>query len=486
MAREPLPVGTWGSITTRVASRDEKGQARKFEARAYFRDLDGQTRPVAKWGDTADQAKNRLREALKSRQRIGGVGQLKSSDRVSTAAELFLAEVEDLVVQDVLAPGTHETYTYQYDKNLAPRIGGLRLFEANTPRVSDVIKGIRDEVGSATAKTCKSILTGTFALAVRHGALTSNPVREIKIRATSRKRLPRALESDEREQWFDLLRQDEHAAKADLIDLSKFMIATGERIGECLAVTWRDLNRDTGEIDCSHQIQRIKGKGLIRRRVKSSAGDRIIGLPTWALEMLLARRTPGASQDAPIFPDSKGGFRDPHNVQKALRNARRPVGGQRRQQLGSVLRTHRRNAGMTQDQVIAKLGWRKTRISLIETGRVRLTAEEAVTLAETYRLTKTDRAALLELTELAGMRSLADELEWVTAHVFRKTTATILESAGQTPRQVADQLGHAQTSTTVDDYFGRRRRNPEAAQHLEAAMRHIHEQDRDSSAEPDI
>lgn len=469
-----------------MISRDENGRASKFEARAKFRDLDGRTRQAAKWGDTASQAENRLRVALKARQRVADAGDLKSSDRVWTAAELFLAQVQDLVDQDVLAPGTYQTYRYQYDKNLEPRIGQLRLTEATTPRVTDVIKAIRDEVGAASAKTCKSILTGAFRVAVTHGALTVNPVREIKIRATSRKRLPRALEADERELWFELLRQDEQAVKADLIDLTKFMMATGERIGESLAVTWRDLNRETGEVDCSHQIQRIKGTGLVRRRVKSAAGDRIVGLPPWALEMLLARWTPGTPSDAPIFPDNRGGFRDPHNVQKALRNARRPIGGQRRQQLGRALRDHRRNAGLTQNQVVAELGWRKTRISLIETGRVKLTPEEAVILADTYRLSRTDRAALIELTELAGMRSLADELEWVTAHAFRKTTATILENAGQTPREVADQLGHAQTSTTIDDYFGRRRRNPRAAQHLENALRHIHEKDREEAAGPEI
>ena len=73
-----------------------------------------------------------------------------------------MAEVQDLVDQDVLAPGTYQTYRYQYDKNLEPRIGELRLTEASTPRVTDVIKAIRDEVGAATAKTCKSILTGAF------------------------------------------------------------------------------------------------------------------------------------------------------------------------------------------------------------------------------------------------------------------------------------------------------------------------------------
>ncbi|MBB6566715.1 helix-turn-helix domain-containing protein [Kribbella sandramycini] len=413
--------------------------------------------------------------ALKARQRIGDAGGLKSSDRVGTAVELFLADVQDLIAQDVLAPNTYQTYRYQYDKNLAPRVSELRLDELTTPRINGVIKAIRDEVGAATAKTCRTIVSRTCALAVTHGALTANPVREITIRATSKKKPPRALEGDELDQWFELLSKDERAVRADLIDISKFMVATGERIGETLAVTWRDVNLETGEVDCSHQIQRVKERGLVRRRVKSVAGDRVLGLPPWAVEMLEARWSAGISPDAPIFPDSKGGFRDPHNVQKALRDARRPVGSQRRLELGKRLRDHRVAAGLTQVQAVEKLGWRKTRISLLETGRVRLAVEEVQSLASAYNLSRPDRTALLELTELAGLRSLADELEWVTAHSMRKSTATILEDAGQTPRQVADQLGHAQTSTTVDDYFGRRRRNPDAAQHLEAAMRDVHE-----------
>lgn len=165
--------------------------------------------------------------------------------------------------------------------------------------------------------------------------------------------------------------------------------------------------------------------------------------------MLTNRWVPGTAPDAPIFPDTNGGFRDPHNAQKAIRNARRPIGSQRRRELGALLRGHRRNADLTQTETVAKLGWRKTRISLIETARVKLTVDEAAALADTYGLSRSDRGALLELTELAGLQSLADELAWVTAHAFRKTTATILEGAGQTARPVADQLGHAQTSTPI-------------------------------------
>jgi hypothetical protein len=75
--------------------------------------------------------------------------------------------------------------------------------------------------------------------------------------------------------------------------------------------------------------------------------------------MLANRWVPGTAPDAPIFPDTNGGFRDPHNAQKAIRNARRPIGSQRRRELGALLRGHRRNADLTQTDTVAKLGWRR-------------------------------------------------------------------------------------------------------------------------------
>lgn len=50
---------------------------------------------------------------------------------------------------------------------------------------------------------------------------------------------------------------------------------------------------------------------------------------------------------------------------------------------------------------------------------------------------------------------------WVTSRTFRKTVAT--GEAGFTPRQLADQLGHANPSMTLDVYFGRRVVSADAA-----------------------
>jgi hypothetical protein len=110
--------------------------------------------------------------------------------------------------------------------------------------------------------------------------------------------------------------------------------------------------------------------------VKSEAGERSLLLPDWTVDMLRARWRPGTDPGSPVFPDSNGGFRDPHNVRRSLRDVRQPVGTERRQELGRVLRAHRRNARLTQKDVVSKLGWKKTRLSLIETGRVRLGQEK--------------------------------------------------------------------------------------------------------------
>jgi len=84
-------------------------------------------------------------------------------------------------------PGTYDTYRYHRDKNILPRIGEVRFAEATTPLVNETIVGIRDEVGVASARTCKSIIPGTMAIAVRHGALTLNPVRDIEILSKARR-----------------------------------------------------------------------------------------------------------------------------------------------------------------------------------------------------------------------------------------------------------------------------------------------------------
>jgi integrase len=56
------------------------------------------------------------------------------------------------------------------------------------------------------------------------------------------------------------------------------------------------------------------------------------------------------------------------------------------------------------------------------------------------------------------VRALLDAagFEWAVGHTFRKTAATWLDEDGVSGRQVANQLGHAKPSMTMDHYMSRR------------------------------
>ena len=177
--------------------------------------------------------------------------------------------------------------------------------------------------------------------------------------------------------------------------------------------------------------------------------------------MLRRRLMDGGQLDQPIFANRDGDYRDPTNVRRDLREARSPIGSETRRELGNRLRKARRAAGLSQTDTASKLSWPQSRVSLIETARVRLDVADAERLLDLYGVRGGDRVELLGLAREAAERESADALAWITSHSFRKTTATILDDAGQSARQIADQLGHARPSLTQDVYMGRKAKNPQ-------------------------
>ena len=100
------------------------------------------------------------------------------------------------------------------------------------------------------------------------------------------------------------------------------MLATGVRIGEALAAVWSDVDFEAGTVQITSTLVRVKGEGLLRKGTKSRAGERTLPLPESAIALLRRRFMTGARLDQPLFPDVQGGFRDPANVRRELREAR--------------------------------------------------------------------------------------------------------------------------------------------------------------------
>jgi len=109
------------------------------------------------------------------------------------------------------------------------------------------------------------------------------------------------------------------------------MLATGYHIGECLAIGWSEVDLAQGSVDIAWRLVRRKGQGLLRLPSTKTGrqGERLVPLPTWAVDMLKVRRSTLPRGIEPVFPDALGSWRDPNNVRRVWRDMRQelPVEG---------------------------------------------------------------------------------------------------------------------------------------------------------------
>ena len=191
------------------------------------------------------------------------------------------------------------------------------------PRLDEFISAVRERSGVAAAKACRSALSSMLGQAARHGAIPTNPVRDIgRLPGLRRTVKARSLTLAECRRWIAQLQTDPVAVRRDLPDLTRWLLATGVRIGEAIAVDWSSIDMDNATVEIDYKMLRVKGEGLQRiRRTKSDAGHRTLPLPAFAVQML-ERRVAASGGTGPLFPDSRGGWRDPFNLSRELREAR--------------------------------------------------------------------------------------------------------------------------------------------------------------------
>jgi integrase len=174
-------------------------------------------------------------------------------------AALWLADVDD----SELAAGTKRLYRFAVDAYVLPGLGELRLREVTVPAIDRLLASVHADHGPGAAKSTRSVLSGILGLAVRHGLLTTNPVRDATARHTARTaRGPRTLTVDEAHLLQARLAADAAAARQDLPDLVAFLLGTGLRIGEACAVRTTDLDLKEGTLTVAGTVTRDPLLGL--------------------------------------------------------------------------------------------------------------------------------------------------------------------------------------------------------------------------------
>lgn len=327
-----MEVGKHGNIAT-------SSNGKLVTARARVRFFDGKVRQVSAGGTSERAATVALRRKIK-KQLLNDSSPITARTPVREVAEMWHQDKKNAG----LAYRTIERQRDILDRFVLKRIGHMPVGEATTGRLDRLVKDIEQSTGAGTAKIVKSTLNGIFGLATRYDAISHNPVLGVETPRTGRARV-RALSPEEYRQVREIVAAycrpltiqerrlravSKHVHGAGgankspvILDVLDFLIGTGVRPSEALAVTWDRVFLDgpVPYVQIDRTVIRRKGEGLVIQEATKTRDVRLLALPSSVAVMLQRKIDPKGAQRGPVFTSTRGTLIDPSNVRKQLREA---------------------------------------------------------------------------------------------------------------------------------------------------------------------
>jgi integrase len=322
MARPRLPIGTFGEVrylTTKSGT---------VSARVDFRDWDGAKRLVQASGATQAAAERALK--IKVQQRIRTSPQDTSLTPDSTFTQLVEYWLEDIELEDRLAPATRDRYAYHMRQLVLPAFSQLTLREIGVARCDTLIKQLAHRSYNR-ARQAKVVLRLAFGLAVRHEVISRNPMDGIA-RLHKPPHTPDALSPEDVEAirlavalWERGVAASGPKPDGQLSAIIEVMLGTSARIGEALA-----LRRCDVDIAGPRPVVSIRGTICTPRGVapyrqdhpKTAKSRRTMAVPSFTRDAIRLRLATvvDLSPEALLFCSRNGTPLTMANVRRQLRH----------------------------------------------------------------------------------------------------------------------------------------------------------------------
>jgi integrase len=233
-------------------------------------------RKVDRTGRSRAAAERNLKKALHERQPQTN-SSITGDTKLATLVDLFLEETKRR-----RRGTTYDTYAFHARNTVVPALGQLRIREATVSRLDAFFRTCETRLAPNTVRSVRTVVSGALAHATRLGAIPSNPVRDVG-RIEGTKKDVRALTRTERVDLLVRLDDDEEALRFDVPDLVRFMLATGCRIGEVIAVQDDAIDWHAETVAIRANIVRVRRVGLVRHEGKTFSAQRVLPLPvSWS------------------------------------------------------------------------------------------------------------------------------------------------------------------------------------------------------------
>ena len=183
-----------------------------------------------------------------------------------------------------VGPRTFEDYTYLLVTHVRPELGVRRLDTITPLQIQAVYSGMLERGLSArTVRVTHNVLSGALKQAVAWRLLAQNSASSVDLPKSQRREM-RAFSPEEAECFRKA------CTNRPMGLLFAFMLATGMRPGEALALRWRDCDLKGGRVRVTQTLVRLKSGRWEFRAPKTSQSCRSISIPPSLTRELIEHR----------------------------------------------------------------------------------------------------------------------------------------------------------------------------------------------------
>ncbi len=198
-----------------------------------------------------------------------GYSQLNENMRFSELAEWYFENYAPIELKE----GTVYNYKSAYKNHIEPVFGNTKVKDINTPRLTQFVQSLK--LQPETVRKVYVIIQSIFHRGVEQGFIRDTPCRNVILPKKRNKKKKPVLDEEQTKQFMLLI--DEKKCDPDIKRILKVLLFTGMRCGECLALSWEDINFDDMTISIEHNLADVGGKHWLTTP-KTESSIRTIGM----------------------------------------------------------------------------------------------------------------------------------------------------------------------------------------------------------------
>ncbi len=192
-----------------------------------------------------------------------------------------------------IAIGTQTCYTPAINRAKA-EFKGTRLCDITAKDISAMLKSLADRgYSQQTVKVQKTLISLVYSYALSNDIVKYNPAEHAELPSKLPKK-PREIPPD------DVIKKVMKTSKLTFGDFALFLLLTGCRRGEALAVQWKDVNLKAKTITINKTVVYNGNKPILEDHTKTQSGMRTVVILAKLLP-ILRKKKKGTNPDDFVF-----------------------------------------------------------------------------------------------------------------------------------------------------------------------------------------